>query len=114
MRGSISRLAIVLLVAAVVTAGPSRPALASPVATDDTTYALYGRVFPDPHGCVVGLPGKSPFAKGRVCATQFIQYPELLSGLRYLDSRFGTFMEIFEVPGLSAGIPTTTLDRERS
>ncbi|MGH2450353.1 MAG: CARDB domain-containing protein [Candidatus Limnocylindria bacterium] len=89
-----------------------RPAVATPVALDDATYELYGRVFPDPHGCVRGLPGKSPYAKGNVCATQFIQFDELIAGLRFLDSKFPGLMEVYELPWRSAGLPTTTLERE--
>jgi hypothetical protein len=102
-------LSIVITLAAV---GTARPALASPVATDDATYLAYGRVFPDPHGCVKGQPLKSPYAKGNVCAAQFIQYPELVAGLAYLNTKFPEFMELFEVPGMSAGIPVTTLQRD--
>jgi len=91
--------------------GPPLRATASPVADNDTLYAEYGRVFPDPHGCVRGTPGKSPFAKGNVCAAQFIQYPELVSGLRFLESKFSEFMDVIELPGQSAGIPTTTIER---
>jgi hypothetical protein len=104
-------LSIVVTLAA---AGTARPALASPVATDDATYFTYGRVFPDPHGCVKGQPLKSPYAKGNVCAAQFIQYSELVKGLTYLNTKFPEFMEIFEVPGLSAGLPVTTLQRDSS
>lgn len=95
-----------------VVAGPQPLAAATPIADTDALYDLYGRVFPDPHGCVRGLPGRSPYAKGNVCATQFIQFDESIRGLRYLESRFGRFMEIRELPWRSAGLPTSTLDRE--
>ncbi len=109
--------ALGMTLAFVVTIVLSAPVLrvaASPVADNDILYAQYGRVFPDPHGCVRGTPGHSPFAKGNVCATQFIQYPELVSGLHYLETKFPEFMQVFEVPGSSAGLPTTTLERRTS
>ena len=112
------RLTAVLLVCSLiltlVAVVPPERAAASPVALDEATYALYGRVFPDPHGCVKGAPGKSPYAQGRVCAAQFVQFDELIAGLRFLDSKFGRFMQIFELPAQSAGLPTNTLDRKRS
>lgn len=101
------------LVVTTTTVAPPLRALASPVATDDTTYQLYGRVFPDPHGCVKGQPGKSPFAQGNVCATQFIQFPELIAGLRFLESKFPQLLEVYAVAGQSAGLPTTTLERRK-
>ncbi|HET7700189.1 MAG TPA: CARDB domain-containing protein [Candidatus Limnocylindria bacterium] len=106
-------LLVAIFVVTIVSFGRSSPALASPVATDDTTYAAYGRVFPDPHGCVKGLPGKSPFAKGNVCATTFLTYPEAIAGLRFLETKFPEFLALVEV-GESAGIPTPTLERKKS
>lgn len=101
------------IVATLVLIAPPLRVAATPVAADDATYARYGRVFPDPHGCVAGAPGKSPYAKGKVCAAQFLQFSELLPGLRYLESKYGEFMDIYEV-GESAGLPTTTRERKRS
>jgi CARDB protein/zinc carboxypeptidase len=101
-------------VVTLVLSGPPTRVAASPVADNDTLYAAYGRVFPDPHGCSPGAVGHSPFAKGKVCAVQFIQYPELVSGLKFLESKFPQFMDVFEVPGSSAGLPTTTLERKTS
>jgi hypothetical protein len=64
------------------------PALASPVATNDADYGMYGRVFPDPlAGCTPRVGVCSPTAKGTVPATQFIQYQELIDGLRSLNSK---------------------------
>ena len=107
-------LVVLSIILTIVAYGTARPALASPVAADDATYLLYGRVFPDPQGCVAGQPKKSPFAKGKVCATQFIQYPELVAGLNYLNTKFPEFMDLFEVPGLSAGVPVTTIQRDQA
>jgi hypothetical protein len=92
---------------------PSRVA-ATPVGDTDALYFLYGRVFPDPHGCVRGLATKSPYAKGKVCAGQFLQFSELWSGLRYLDSKFPSFVQLYELPVQSAGLPTNTLERSRA
>ncbi len=105
---------VVVFVLASFIGAPPQWIAASPVADNDALYTAYGRVFPDPHGCVRGAPGKSPFAKGNVCADQFIQYSELVSGLRFLESKFGDFMQLYEVPGTSAGLPTTGLDRRTS
>jgi len=109
-----TRLLVFSFVFSLVSVGHTLPALASPVATDDTTYTLYGRVFPDPHGCVKGAPGKSPFAKGNVCATTFLTYPETIAGLRFLETKFPEFLQVVQVPGQSAGIPVQTLDRKKS
>lgn len=113
MRRPLPLALIALLVATAVLVSPPLRVAASPVATDSATYERYGRVFPDPHGCVSGAPGKSPYAKGKVCAAQFIQYAELLPGLRFLESMFPEFMDIYEV-GESAGIPTTARERKKS
>ncbi len=114
LRRSTARLLVFALVISVLSVGNARPAFASPVATDDTTLLLYGRVFPDPHGCVKGTPGKSPFAKGNVCATTFLTYSETIAGLRFLETKFPEFLQVVQVPGQSAGIPVQTLDRKKS
>ena len=103
------------------------PATATPVATTDAQYSSFGRVFPDPHGCAGG-PGTSPWAKGNVCATQFIQWDEALNGLRYMESKpfFSRYMDLInlrtdlgsppELAGLamqSAGLPDFALTRDR-
>jgi hypothetical protein len=117
-RRSAVHLIVIAFVVTLVAVGRASPALASPVATDDGTYALYGRVFPDPHGCYVvkgtALAGKSPFAKGNVCAATFLNYDETIKGLKYLATKFPTYMEVVKVPGKSAGVPTPTLEREQS
>lgn len=74
-------------VAVVAALGTVPPAAATPVATNDAEYAVYGRVFPDPlAGCTPGVGLCSPNAQGKVPATQFIQYQELIDGLRYRNS----------------------------
>ena len=102
-----------LLVATIVLAAPPLRVAATPVALDEDTYQRYGRVFPDPHGCVKGQPGKSPYAKGNVCAAQFLQFAQLFPGLQFLESKFPHLMDVYEV-GESAGIPTTSRDRKKS
>ena len=121
------------LVAAAVTltvlplTGPSSTAQAvpNPVATDEATYQAYGRVFPDPHGCIAAQapdldgngvkdtpPGVSPWAKGRVCVEQFLQYQEVIDGAKFLQSRFPEFLKVirldqaYDNPNYqSAGLP---------
>ncbi|MEA2461210.1 MAG: hypothetical protein QOH90_1387, partial [Actinomycetota bacterium] len=69
-------------------------ASSSPVATMDAQYTAYGRVFPDPHGC---NPGGSPFAKGIVCAADFLQFSELQTGMTYLETLFPRFVEFYQL-----------------
>ncbi|MEA2516989.1 MAG: hypothetical protein QOG16_827, partial [Actinomycetota bacterium] len=102
-------------------------ALPNPVATDEPTYQAFGRVFPDPQGCLAyGVPdtnsdgikdtprGVSPWAKGRVCADQFLSYQEAIDGARFLQQRFDRFVQVirldqaYDNPNYrSAGIPRT-------
>jgi hypothetical protein len=119
-------LLVCALVAAVLALVPTGGATATPTAFDDATYSAYGRVFPDPHGCVRGAPGKSPWAKGNVCAVQFLQWNEALDGLHYLEQRFPRYLEVInlrtqygelsELDGeelQSAGLPREDLTRDR-
>ena len=132
------RFSSALLVAAVLTAGlplvlaPSVQAVPNPVATDEPTYQAYGRVFPDPHGCLAyGVPdqdgdgvkdtpaGVSPWAKGRVCTDQFLQYQEVIDGSRFLQSRFPEFMKVirldqaYDNPNYqSAGLPRNVVTQD--
>jgi hypothetical protein len=118
------------LLASVGLVGTSSPASATPVASDDAAYERCGRVFPDPQAYAPSptpLPGESPWAKGNaVCrAVDFIQYNEALAGLAYLEERYPSFVEVYNLredfaevldlskgEGQSAGLPTNTLDRE--
>jgi hypothetical protein len=106
---------------------PTAVGVPNPVATDEATYQAFGRVFPDPHGCQAYLasdadgdgvkdtpPGVSPWAKGRVCADQFLSYEEVLEGTSFLANRFPDFLKVirldqaFDNPNyMSAGIPRT-------
>lgn len=91
MRRVISVLVTATLVGSLaLTIGPLAPAGSSPVATEDSTYTTFGRVFPDPHGCD---PGGSPFAKGNVCATDFLQISEVEDGFTYLEGMFPDYVE---------------------
>lgn len=102
------------------------PSAAMPVATDDVTYQLYGRVFPDPHGCARGLPEHSPRAKGNVCAMQFLQWDQVIAGLAYLEAKFPALIDVinlreqfagdpdFDADALqSAGLPRADLSRDK-
>jgi hypothetical protein len=80
-----------LVAVSVLVSAPS--ARSSPVAKKRSQYETYGRIFPDPHGCTNGAPGTSPFAKGDVCAIDFIQYEEMEYGLNFLDEKFPRFVE---------------------
>ena len=82
--------AAVLFAGLIVTIGLTTPALSTPVAMSETDYLAYGRVFPDPHGCNAA---GSPFAKGTVCATDFLQFAELESGMTLLEDLFPRFVE---------------------
>jgi hypothetical protein len=95
------------LVALVLLTGPSATprARAIPVATNDTAYKLLGRVFPDPQACTKGTPGNSPWAKGNVCATQFLQWNETLTGLRYLQGKYPRFGHLENLHDLKATVP---------
>ncbi|MFL5780028.1 MAG: M14 family zinc carboxypeptidase, partial [Thermoleophilaceae bacterium] len=83
-------------------------ALATPVATNDAQYAQLGRVFPDPLANCVASPC-DPNAEGNQPATQFIQYPELVNGLRYLSSKpkWRRYLEVLPLDGkIGAGSGT--------
>ncbi|MEY2426408.1 MAG: hypothetical protein QOI61_1980, partial [Actinomycetota bacterium] len=126
-RGALGLVALAALVAFLAPVGRgASPALAIPSATNDTTYAAYGRVFPDPQGCTKGAPGSSPWAKGKVCATHFLQWDETLAGLRYLQGKFPRFAKLVNLRELketvpefadvdmqSAGLPQADLTRDR-
>jgi hypothetical protein len=102
------------------------PVVATPVATNDALYQLYGRVFPDPHGCLDGAPTTSPWAKGNVCAGQYVQWEEALGGLKFLEDRFPRYLQVLNLRTMfgdhpafqtqefrSAGLPRADLTRDR-
>lgn len=98
----------------------------SPVASDPVTYELYGRVFPDPQGCLPDGPGVSPWRKGNACTAGFLSWDDALAGLAFLEQRFDRYVDVVnlredvrgwpELDGLdlqSAGIVRSDLERER-
>jgi hypothetical protein len=103
-RGS---LFLAVLLALALLAGPAATprAAAIPVATNDTTYGAFGRVFPDPQGCTKGTPGSSPWAKGKVCAAQYLQWNETIAGLRYLAGKYPRFGQLVNLHGLKRTVP---------
>jgi hypothetical protein len=88
-------------VPAAVGAAERRPA--NPIATDEQSYQAFGRVFSDPHGCLVhdGVPSPgaavSPWAKGNACATDYLSYPEVVEGARFLARRFPDLIEVIRL-----------------
>ena len=126
------RLVLLAMMAALLVVPAS--ATATPVATSDDEYSALGAVFPDPMGGCP-LPVCSPYAQGNVPATQFIQVEELQDALRYMNQQeeWRNYMEVWPLddgtfPGnnlgrlefdpkseyVSAGLPTSTLDRHKS
>ncbi|MGH2820866.1 MAG: M14 family zinc carboxypeptidase [Actinomycetota bacterium] len=116
----------VLLLSGSLVIGSAPMSVATPVATDDALYEAYGRVFPDPHGCVGGAPNKSPWAKGNVCAAQFVQWDEAIQGLTFLERRFPRYLQLVNLRTMlgdhpaftneelrSAGLPRADLTREK-
>jgi hypothetical protein len=78
------------------------PALAAPVATDDGSYAVLGRVFPDPLAACSNSGGAcSPYAQGNVPATQFIGIEEFLDAIKYMNQKpeWQRYMEILTLDG---------------
>ena len=117
---------LLALVAALLAWTAPSTSYAMPVATDDATYQAFGRVFPDPHGCVRGLPNKSPYAKGNVCSVQFSQWNDALAGVRFLHDKFPNLIELVNLHDAfatdpefageelqSAGLPREDLSRDR-
>ena len=98
-------------------------AVPNPVATSEAEYLAYGRVFSDPHGCLVqdtdgdGIndvvpPNASPWAKGNMCMAQYLSYEEAIEGTRFLARKFPRFLSLirldqaYDNPNFqSAGIP---------
>jgi PKD repeat protein len=94
-------------VGAALLTGAAGQAAASPVAVDDASYTVLGRVFPDPlGGCAqTGAPICSPNAKGNVPAGQFIQWEEFLNGVAYLNQEFPGYMEVWPLDGKLDALP---------
>ncbi|MGH2765625.1 MAG: M14 family zinc carboxypeptidase, partial [Actinomycetota bacterium] len=123
-----STLLVVLLSSIGLSAAPqSAVAVPNPVATSDAELLAYGRVFPDPQGCLAfgvsdedgdGIKdtpdGVSPYAKGQVCAEQFLGYDEVIAGSEFMERKFPRFMQVVRLDQAydngnykSAGVPTT-------
>ena len=115
MRGLLKAAACAAVVAGV-WAAPAAAQQQNAVATNDVTYTVFGRAFPDPQGCGVNPIGDpvpiSPWAKGNVCATQFLTYQEVLDGTAFLQSKHSRYLQrirldqAFDDPEMkSAGLP---------
>ena len=132
MRRSIVALVVVSLIAGTIVAA-APPAAASPVASSQEEYVAYNRIFPDPHGCQARTAPYSPFAKGQVCAADFLQFSELEGGLAFLEESFPRFIKVYKLHEdfncqgdpvgnpdaackefLSAGLPQTVPDAQGS
>jgi hypothetical protein len=97
----------------------AQPPGPNPVATDERTYQLFGRVWSDPHGCLVAPgrpvpPGTSPWAKGSACMPDYLTYQEAVDGARFLASRFPDLVSVVRLdeaygdPAMrSLGVPRT-------
>lgn len=130
MHASVRPLLSILLSAAMIAATAvallATPASATPVADRDETYQALGRVFPDPQGCLTGLPLASPNANGNACAVQFVQWDEAIAGLAFLAEKYPRYVQLINLPQqfgthehfaneslMSAGIPREDLTREQ-
>ena len=137
LNGRRARAAIAIAVAlasiSLLNGGGDPPAHAFPVATDQATYDVCGRVFPDPHAYwgAAPLPVQSPWAKGSAAcrAVDFLGWDETIAGLRFLESMAPDFLEVYDLSdpngpfapaldlaggeGMSAGLPTESLGRDR-
>jgi hypothetical protein len=99
MRRFMSVLTTIVIVATMLVSIGASPGSATPVATSEEEYLAFGRVFPDPHGCQAGQPGTSPYAKGQVCAIDFLQYDETIAGVQFLEQieGFQNFIEFYQL-----------------
>jgi uncharacterized repeat protein (TIGR01451 family) len=108
-------LAVCLLVPAfLVLSAPAGAAVA--VATNDVDYTAFGRAFPDPQGCGASPTGQvaSPWAKGNVCAAQFLTFDEVVKGSEFLARKHSRFLQVIRLDEAfdndefkSAGLPQT-------
>ena len=97
-RAFLRPLLLAAVCAAVVAVGAA-PAGASPVATDEDSYAALGRVFPDPLAACQG--GCDPNSKGNVSATQFIGLQEFHDALEFMNNNedWKRYMEVLILDG---------------
>ncbi|MBW3562976.1 MAG: hypothetical protein KY437_10825 [Actinobacteria bacterium] len=134
-------LTLVASLATVLALLPAVPAAAEDVCfpgvdINEEIYQLQARVFPDPHAywpSSQGVPGESPWAKGMgACRpADFIAWDEAIHGLEFLaedlfpdfvelydlsdpDGRFAAILDLEAGEGMSAGLPSEDLSREKS
>ena len=117
-------LVAVMFAATLASVLPQAAADPTPVATNEAEYLAFGRVFPDPQGClnqppVPTPPRVSPFAKGHVCADQFLGYDDTIAGAKFFESRFPRYMHVirldqaYDNPDFrSAGLPSSVAPDE--
>ncbi len=126
-----------LLIALLAGLLPTVQVEAFPVASNAASYTACGRVFPDPHAfwpSPSAAPLQSPWAKGNAScrAVDFLPWQASLDGLAFLASEemFGDFVEVYDLSdldgpyaealdfangeGSSAGLPTTTGERDKA
>ncbi|HEX8119996.1 MAG TPA: M14 family zinc carboxypeptidase [Solirubrobacteraceae bacterium] len=100
--GTMRRFAMLALALAA-TALTTATASAFPVATDDNSYGVLGRIFPDPMGgCQnAGTSPCSPNAQGNVPSTQFIGVDEFVDGLHFMNSKpeWQRYLEVCPLDG---------------
>lgn len=131
------RLLIAVALIATLTIPLAAPASAFPVANGNPIpYEFCNRVFPDPHAFWPSpqqvLPTQSPWAKGNgnCRAVDFMGWDETITGLLLLEEMFGDFIEVYDLSdpdgpfsdvldldageGMSAGLPTEDLDRDKA
>jgi hypothetical protein len=96
------RLLAAVAAAAALTVFATSAAMASPVATDQSSYDNLGRVFPDPlAGCQNSGGVCSPYAQGNVPAFQFIGIEEFQDAIRFMNQKpeWHNYMEIIALDG---------------
>ena len=89
----------VVIVAALACLVAAVPATATPVATSAEQYQAYGAVFPDPLAVCQG--SCDPRSRGRVAATQFIQWSEFNDALVFMNQQedWRRYMEVLPLDG---------------
>ena len=101
-----NRLLTIALGVAIATVGLTlsheKPATASPVASNASSYAACGRVFPDPHAywpSPAQGPNLSPWAKGNAScqASEYMTYAEMIAGNAFLEGLMPDFVEFYEL-----------------
>lgn len=96
MRRLLSMILVTSVMAATVAASAGS-ASATPVASSQEEYTALNRIYPDPQGCQARTAPYSPYAKGRVCATDFLQFAELQSSLPFFEETFPRFVKVYQL-----------------